>query len=304
MGARGIAVIQEQARSGTLGLKDVSSKRYERGVDDMRTFLFTVLFCLISRTGFAYTTEVYATAEDGTPLTWDVYQPITSPPYPVALVIHGGSWRTGSSHGIDILACAQDLADAGYLALSIEYRLAPPGKLPGQSSSGRYPDQTHDVTLAIIAARLDARCNGKVVAVGGSSGGTHAVVGCTIGTPGFDRLDSAVSLSGAYDFSDRTPDPHLEFFVLACVNYCGVTGLKKLQDDSPVDIVTSDISPVLMFETRHDFMPVTQLGDMTARLDALGVTNYQSVTLPGSHHSFDYWSAIKDQAIAFLNSNQ
>jgi len=270
----------------------------------MRKFLLAILFCLISLTGFAYTTEVYATAEDGTYLTWDVYQPTARPPYPVALVIHGGSWRSGNSHGTDIPGCAQDLADAGYLALSIEYRLAPPGRLPGQSSSGRYPDQTHDVTFAIIAARLDVRGNGRVVAVGGSSGGTHAIVGCTIGTPGYDRLDAAVSLSGAYDFSDRTPDPHLEFFVNDCDNYCGITGLEPLQDDSPVAMVTSDISPVLMFESRHDFMPVSQLGDMTARLDALGVTNYQSVNVPGSLHAFEQWSQVKDQAIAFLNSNQ
>ncbi|HEY3663587.1 MAG TPA: hypothetical protein VGL24_10575, partial [Chthoniobacterales bacterium] len=35
-------------------------------------------------------------------------------------------------------------------------------------------------------------------------------------------------------------------------------------------------------------------------LDAIGVTNYQAVTLPGWAHAFANWPAIKDQAIAFL----
>ena len=269
----------------------------------MKKILLTVLFCFVALTGFAYTTEVFATADDGTLLHWDVYQPLTSPPYPVVLVIHGGAWKEGNPHSSPIPLCAQDLADAGYIALSIEYRLAPPGMLPGQISSGRFPDQTHDVTLAIIAARSDPRGDGRVMAVGGSCGGTHAIVGSAIGTPGYDRLDAAVCLSGAYDFSDRTRYKSLHFFVRSVVNYCGTHSITILEDDSPVAMVASDISPVLMFETKHDEMPFTQLRDMTSTLDALGVTNYQSVILPGHLHAFDYWRQVKDQAIAFLNSN-
>jgi len=47
-------------------------------------------------------------------------------------------------------------------------------------------------------------------------------------------------------------------------------------------------------------MPFSQLADMTTKLDALGLTNYQSVTLPGNAHAFANWPVIKDQAIAFL----
>jgi len=39
---------------------------------------------------------------------------------------------------------------------------------------------------------------------------------------------------------------------------------------------------------------------MIAHLDALGVINYQVLTIPGSDHSFSYWSVVKDQALAFL----
>ena len=55
-----------------------------------------------------------------------------------------------------------------------------------------------------------------------------------------------------------------------------------------------------MINTAQDTMPFGQLADMTTKLDALGVTNYQTLTLPGYLHSFGYWSSVKDQAIAFL----
>jgi acetyl esterase/lipase len=71
---------------------------------------------------------------------------------------------------MESIVCPQDLAAAGYIAFSIEYRLAPPGALPGQISDGRFPDQTDDVKLAVRTARADRRCNGQVGAVGGSAG--------------------------------------------------------------------------------------------------------------------------------------
>ena len=39
------------------------------------------------------------------------------------------------------------------------------------------------------------------------------------GTPGDDRLDFGVSLSGAYDLSDFSPNPHLAIFTAKVTNY-------------------------------------------------------------------------------------
>ena len=102
------------------------------------------------------------------------YTPTIPGPGPVLLVIRRGGFPSGGpSSSAVMVACAQDLAASGYLALSIEYRLAPHGMLPGQTSHGLFPDQTADVKLALSTARNDSRCNGRVVAVGGSSGGAH-----------------------------------------------------------------------------------------------------------------------------------
>ncbi len=247
--------------------------------------------------------EVYAIADDGTPLTWTVTAPTQPGPWPAVLVIHGGRFVGGDPEDTNVGQCAQDLADAGYLAFAIEYRLAPPGSIPGQTSSGRFPDQYDDVHLAVAAARNDARCNGKVGAVGGSAGGTHAAWAAATGTLGNDRLDVAVCLSGAYDFTDFRPDLNISAFIGAVTNYVGVdqTDTVALQAASPAWIVDSSVTPLFLVGSAEDSMPAVQPADMLARLGAVGAHNYLTRTLAGDLHSFAYWSKIKRQALAFLS---
>ena len=245
--------------------------------------------------------EQFATASDGTPLHWFVYTPEGTGPWPVVLIIHGGHFKggtpTSSPGSID---CGYDLAAAGYIAFSVEYRLAPDGSIEGQVSDGRFPDQTDDVRLAILAARSDPRCNGQVGAVGGSAGGYEVAFAAGRGTPGLDRLDVGVSLSGAYDLSDFSSNDST--FINDCTNYVGVgifdTG--ALQAASPAYGLDAETTPLFLINSEFDPMPFTQLADMTTALDAAGVTNYQTLTLAGSQHSFSYWATVKDQALVFL----
>lgn len=248
-------------------------------------------------------TEIYGTASDGTVLHWVAYTPTTPGPWPAMLVIHGGNFISGTpDSSVESVTCAQDLAAAGYLALSIEYRLAPPGSLPGQQSDGHFPDQTNDVKMAVRAARADARCNGQVGAVGGSAGGYHAAFVAAAGTPGDDRIDVGVSLSGAYDLSDFSPNPNLINYTANVLNYVGVpsTDIATLRAASPAWLADQTISPLFCVNTVEDPMPYSQLADLVMHLDALGVTNYEAVTLPGSDHSFANWSVIKDRALSFI----
>jgi acetyl esterase/lipase len=248
-------------------------------------------------------TEVFGTAADGTILHWDAYTPSTPGPWPAVLVIHGGGFNSGTPSSSDgSVTCAQDLAAAGYLALSIEYRLAPPGSLPGQTSDGRFPDQEDDVKLAVHTARADSRCNGQVGAVGGSAGGYHTAFVAATGTIGYDRIDVGVSLSGLYDASDFSPNPTLDYFTSAVLNYVNVasTNTAALRAASAAWLADKTIAPLFMVNTLEDPMPYSQLGDMIMHLDALGVTKYQVLTLTGSAHAFANWPAVKDQALLFL----
>jgi acetyl esterase/lipase len=248
-------------------------------------------------------TEVYGTAADGTVLHWIVYTPTTPGPWPAVLIIHGGGFDSNTPDSSpESVVCGQDMAAAGYIAFSIEYRLAPPGALPGQVSDGRFPDQSDDVKLAIRTARVDPRCNGQVGAVGGSGGGYFAGFCAATGTPGDDRLDVGVGLSGAYDLSDFSPNPNLTYFTATVTNYVGVlsTDTASLRSASPAWLADSTISPLLMVNSAEDPMPYAQMGDMIAHLDSLGVTNYQALALPGRVHSFACWPSAKEQALTFI----
>ena len=156
--------------------------------------------------------------------------------------------------------------------------------------------------LAVRTARSDPRCNGQVGAIGGSAGGYHTAFVAATGTIGDDRIDVGVSLSGAYDISDFSPNPTLAYYTTTVTNYVGVpsTDTTALRAASPAWLADDTISPLLMVNTLEDPMPYSQLGDMIMHLDALGVTNYQALTLVGGSHAFEYWSTIKDQALAFL----
>lgn len=249
--------------------------------------------------------EVFATASDGTMLHWTVYTPSGTGPWPAVLVIHGGGFTGGTpTSSPESINCGKDLAAAGFIAFSVEYRLAPEGFLPGQVSDGRFPDQSDDVKLGVLAARNDPRCNGQVGAVGGSAGGYQAAFTAGTGTPGQDRIDVGVSLSGAYDLSDFSPDPSLAGFTANVTNYVGVpsTDTAALRAASPAYLADSATSPLFLVHTEQDPMPFRQVADMTTQLDALGVTNYQTLTLPGMQHAFSYWPTVKDSAIAFLTS--
>ncbi len=249
------------------------------------------------------TTEVFGNASDGTVLHWVVYTPTTAGPWPAVLIIHGGGFDSNSPNSSpESINCAQDMAAAGYIAFSIEYRLAPPGALPGQASDGRFPDQSDDAQLAIRAARTDQRGNGQVAAVGGSGGGYLTAFWAGSGTPGDDRIDVGVGLSGVYDLSDFSPNPTLNYFTNTVTNYVGVTttDTAALRAASPAWFVDSAIAPLLMVNSISDPMPYSQMGDMIEHLDALGVTNYQAITFPGGTHAFANWPSVKVQALAFI----
>ena len=264
---------------------------------------FGLFVCKSGYADVVPTTEVFGSASDGTILHWDVYAPSTPGPWPAVVLIHGGGFVAGSTTSSpEMVQCAQDLAAAGYLALAIEYRLAPPGFLPGQVSDGRFPDQNDDVNLAIRTARSDARCNGEVGAIGGSSGGYHTAYAAAIGTVGLDRIDVGVCLSGVFDMTDFSANDHLEGYTDNVTNYVNVitSDTAALQTASPAWIADKNTAPLLLINSTRDSMPYSQLPDMIEHLDALGLTNYQVLSLTGGNHAWANWPFVKTQALTFI----
>ncbi len=262
--------------------------------------------------------EQYGTAPTGVPLSWKSISPdpvLFPGPRPAVIVVHEGGFKNNDPGNMN---AAQDLAMVGYLALAIEFRLAPPHEemnspkhcCPGQNDvgdDGYNPEQVYDMQMAIRAARADPRCNGKVGAVGGSSGGALPIYWAGTGTAGDDKLDVAVSLSPPTDFHDPdsladTKRPNFAACVYNFVNSTDASDGGPLDLASPYRFVTSSMCPYLIIASDMDVgVPLEQFPDMIRALDAAGVTNYQSLLLANSRlHGFAYWSEVKDDVIAFF----
>jgi acetyl esterase/lipase len=267
---------------------------------------------------------------NGAILTWRIYTPVPSPTVspPAVIVIHGGGFRAGSAFDGDgmLQACA-DLAANGFYVVSVNYELAPCGLIPGQplhtdNASGRPPNQSNDIKAFVKALRADfTHHNGKIGVVGGSAGGTHAVWvaldnttsgnqwpywNCcappceTCGTVD-DRVDCAVSLSGAYGFDDRTPESYVggvvQKFVELVVRYTNTGNPDELRGFSPVSLVrpptqNKPFKPLFLINSINDQgMPYHQIVDMICTLRRKGVqdTAYQTLTVSGNQHEFQYW---------------
>lgn len=127
---------------------------------------FRVLLDLLSRPErYSYGAHRWARA--------DLYVPgAGEPPFPVAVVIHGGYWRARYSKRVMKAACA-DLARHGWAAWNIEYRRI------GRGQGGGWPTTFDDVAAAIdhLALLNDPRLRVShgVTAVGHSAGGQLAL---------------------------------------------------------------------------------------------------------------------------------
>src|SRR6188472_3162172 len=75
----------------------------------------------------------------------DMARPDGEGPYPAVICIHGGGFRAGNRQSYDGLI--KKLAQNGYVAMTVEYRLAP--KYP-------YPAAIYDVKAAVRWLRANA----------------------------------------------------------------------------------------------------------------------------------------------------
>jgi acetyl esterase/lipase len=128
----------------------------------------TTLFRGVSLPEVRISTHIYATRE-GQPLSLDLYRPAnTDGPCPGVIVVHGGSWHSGSRD--ELAGLNRILAGRGYLVASIDYRLAP---------GATFPAQREDVFAAITFLKKNAQKFGldenRLVLLGRSAGGQVAL---------------------------------------------------------------------------------------------------------------------------------
>lgn len=144
----------------------------------------------------AFHEKVLVREVEGAPVTADVMVPKGDGPHPVLVYLHGGGWICGSPATHRKLA--HRFAEAGYLTISVDYRLAP---------EHPFPAPFDDCEFAVRwAAREAARWGGDPsrLAIGGDSAGGNlsaAVAAALRDDPDAPNLRAALLLYGVFDFA-------------------------------------------------------------------------------------------------------
>jgi acetyl esterase/lipase len=235
---------------------------------------------------------------DGETLLLDEYVPQGNGNARAAVVlVHGGAWQGGDK--TEFGEQGARLAQAGFVAVSVTYRLAP---------EHPWPAQLDDVRAAVAWLRAPEQVRElgidphRIGMIGGSAGGQLAGLIGTEGTGALDRgsrVAVVVSWSGLMDMvTIETPGFDADLF--DCVDL-GCLGIAA--DASPMTHVDATDAPMLLVNGSNDpIVHASQATDMAAVLASAGV-DHDILVVPGPAHSIqlspDAWSTT----LAFLTKH-
>jgi acetyl esterase len=237
---------------------------------------------------------------DGEQLGLDVYSPAKKgKSRPAVVVVHGGGWRAGDKSWF--AQQGNQLAERGFVAFSINYRLAP---------AHTYPAAVEDVEAAVEWVRKHAKEYGvdakRIGTLGGSAGGHLVGMLATDGEGSLKtghRVAAAVSWSGPMDFVSLAPaaatnaDSSFSTFLGCPPDACPDTYAAA----SPVTHVDKTDAPMLIVNSTMELVPQSQADAMKAALDKAGVAN-QAIILPGRAHSRAYSNQVWGRTVSFLEN--
>ena len=225
------------------------------------------------------------TTRDDEKLTLDVYRPAYEHgPLPGLIVVHGGSWQSGSNS--EFVALNAYLAGRDYVVVAINYRLSPPHPFP----AGR-----DDVLAAMAYLKVNGREFGldpdRIALLGRSSGAPLALLAAY--TAGEPAIKGVISLYGPTDmqFGYEHPAPAQLFDTReALTEYLGGSPADASEAyfaASPINFVTSSSPPTLMIHGLKDgVVSPDESARLEARLQEVGVKNL-FVRLPWATHGCD-----------------
>jgi acetyl esterase/lipase len=246
------------------------------------TGLLFSFFSLYSQAQTVTSDIVYTTDGTGT-YRADLYQPSMPGVHPAVVLIHGGSWRSGSKR--EMRKLAMDLAKHGYVGFSIDYDL----------HRHSFPTSWEESRAAVRFVREHAteyRVDPKRVAVLGTSAGGQlaALVALAPDGPATSSVEgkhepievqAAVILNGGYDL-------HPKHYLLRRYLGGNCTEIADVCDDaSPLMHVHPNAPPFFVGHGNRDHLiPYKQALDFTA---ALRSTNNDVTLFVAEHGPHSYW---------------
>jgi acetyl esterase/lipase len=232
-----------------------------------------------------------------TPLELDAFLPAVKTPIAGVLVVHGGGWTAGSRRSVDLFA--QRLAEVGFDAFSIDYRLAPRHPFPAAlrdveaSISWLY---RHRDGLHLAVARLGL--------LGFSAGGNLALDAALIDRAryGSRRVGAVVAWSAPTDLARFLQQTRNAYAMRSIRSYMGCLPqacLRRYGAASPVTHVARGDAPMFLVNSSHEIVPLAQARELVhdARRVQVPVT---LLVEPGGRHAAEYASEAWRPTVSFF----
>lgn len=244
-------------------------------------------------------------------LQLDLYLPKNMPqdPVPGIVFVHGGGWRSG--YRTNFTPMAIGLAERGYVAATITYRL---------SGEAQYPAAIYDVKAAIRWLRKNSKKYGvnpnQIAVAGGSAGGQIAALsGVTNGLGRFDPqmkssvissdVQAIINIDGLSDFTSEAArfyeDDPRKIPSAAGAWFGGRYAESQAlwREASPIFYVDRDTPPILFLISAQ---PRFSLGhkEMIEKMQPLGIS-CRVAQIPNSPHSFWLFDPWLKPSIAIIH---
>jgi acetyl esterase/lipase len=240
---------------------------------------------------------------DSGPLAMDVYMPRGAGPFPGVLVVHGGAWTMGSR--VQLAAIANALAEHGYVAACVSYRLAPKHTFPAQiddcQAAVRWLRE-HASEFRLDPARLGGfgySAGGQLVALlGALDDDDYREEG--VGADGASaRLQVVVAGGAPCDFRVLPEESRRLAYWLG--------GTRKEKSEayriaSPAAFISNDDPPMFFFHGARDLLvPAHSPQRMVAMLTAAGVTAEMRLIDHAGHVEALFDRPTLEQALEFAD---
>jgi acetyl esterase/lipase len=218
---------------------------------------------------------------------------------PLVVMIHGGCWIDGGR--ADYNYYGVKLAQLGYAAATIDYRLA---------DQAPYPAAVDDSRNAIQWLKDNAKSynieTNRVALLGGSAGG-HLVelIGYAANTPSKQypngpgpKVKAVVAFYGWSDLTDpAVRDPYWNEAFLG-KKYADAPELYK--EASPITHVSKQSPPTILLQGTIDaVVPMSQSVKLAEKLEANSVP-YIFAPFEGKFHAFDFFQDTTARALYFM----
>jgi acetyl esterase/lipase len=246
----------------------------------------------------------------------DLHVLVQRPPHaggdaPAVVLVHGGGWGSGSA--ADMTPWAELLADVGWVAFSIDYRLA-------SEAEPSWPEALADVRAGVEWVHANAGRFGADparLALFGESAGAHlATLVAVDGTGGAARPVAVAAWSPPLDLAELVPPAEggpvpgctanaacEQFWSMGWARWflgCDpATCADAYADASPSGRAGTTTTPLWLANSTDELVPLAPAERFAAELAEAGV-DHELVVIPGRGHAHGYGQRVWNTMVPWL----